>query len=304
MRTWYNGYLFGGEIIYNPWSVLSFLDAGDESPKPYWLSTSSNDLVHEVLAHNAIKLQPMFEALLEGGGVERVLDENVVLSEVRENEDALWSLLVFSGYLKAEKRERGPMEQAAHLLSIPNREVRLVYATTFRRWMTTRMEGHGGSLDQLTHALLRGDAELLEEQLQSFVSNLLSYHDPGTVNPERVYQGFLVGLLAVLEPAYQVRSNRESSQGRPDVMIRPMLPGKPGVVMELKVARPRQKTLTQALSEGLKHLHENDYGAELREAGAPEVHAFAVAFDGKKVRVAAGKTPRSTKKRGVSKRRG
>ncbi|MEO5725938.1 MAG: AAA family ATPase, partial [Byssovorax sp.] len=127
VRAWYNGYLFGGETIYNPWSVLSFLDAGDESPKPYWLSTSSNDLVHELLAHNALKLQPMFEALLEGGGVERVLDENVVLSEVRENEDALWSLLVFTGYLKAEKRARGSMEQAAHQLSIPNREVRLVY---------------------------------------------------------------------------------------------------------------------------------------------------------------------------------
>ena len=116
----------------------------------------------------------MFEALLEGAGVERVLDENVVLSEVHDNEDALWSLLVFSGYLKAEKRPRGPMEQAAHLLSIPNREVRLVYATTFRRWMATRMEGHGGSLDQVTSALLRGDAELLQKQLQSFVSNLLS----------------------------------------------------------------------------------------------------------------------------------
>ncbi len=292
VRTWYNGYLFGGEIIYNPWSVLSFLDGGDESPKPYWLSTSSNDLVHELLAHNAIKLQPIFEALLSGGGVERVLDENVVLSEVRENEDALWSLLTFAGYLKAEKRPRGSMEQAAHLLSIPNREVRLVYATTFRRWMATRMEGHGGSLDQLTRALLGGDAELLEEQLQAFVSNLLSYHDPGTVNPERVYQGFVVGLLAVLEPAYQVRSNRESGQGRPDVMIRPMRPGMPGVVLELKVARARRKTLAQALSEGLAQLRENDYGAELRAAGAPEVHAFAVAFDGKKVRVQAGKKPK------------
>ncbi|MEP7124937.1 MAG: AAA family ATPase [Byssovorax sp.] len=306
VRTWYNGYLFGGEVIYNPWSVLSFLDRGDESPKPYWLSTSSNDLVHEVVAHNAIRLQPMFESLLEGGGIERVLDENVVLSEVRDSEDALWSLLVFSGYLKAEKRSRGPMEQAAHLLSIPNREVRLVYATTFRRWMTTRMEGHGGSLDLLTQALLSGDAEGLEDQLQAFVSNLLSYHDPGTVNPERVYQGFIVGLLAVLEPAYQVRSNRESGQGRPDVMIRPMRPGKPGVVMELKVARPRRKTLAQALSEGIEQLQENEYGAELRAAGAPDVHAFAVAFDGKKVRVASprkAKKPRSGKKAGSIKRR-
>ncbi len=307
VRAWYNGYLFGGEIIYNPWSVLSFLDAGDGAPAPYWLSTSANDLVREQLEKNALRLQPVFEGLLEGGSVDRVLDENVVLEEIAENDDALFGLLVFSGYLKAEKHSQGPLEQAIHRLSIPNREVRLLYATTFRRWMDARMRGHGGSLDDLCKALLGGDAELLEEQLQAFVTNLLSYHDPGTVKPERVYQGFVVGLLAVLEPGYQVRSNRESGEGRPDVMIRPMAPGKPGVVLELKVARTRKKTLAQAVSEGVAQLRENDYSAELRAAGAPVVHAFAVAFDGKKVRVEAvveGKKARTAGKRaGSGKRR-
>jgi hypothetical protein len=290
VRAWYNGYLFGGEVIYNPWSVLGFLDAGDAEPGPFWLSTSSNDLVRELLERYALRLQAVFEALLEGGGVERVLDENVALGEIREDEDALWSLLVFSGYLKAERRSRGPMEQAAHFLSIPNREVRLVYATTFRRWMNARMTGHGGRLETLTRALLDGDAERFEEQLQAFVANLLSYHDPGTLDPERVYQGFVVGLLAVLEPGHQVRSNRESGKGRPDVLIRPAQPGKPGAVLELKVARPGKKTLEQALDEGLAQLRANDYGAELRAAGAAPVHAFAVAFDGKEVRVQAAGT--------------
>ncbi len=124
-----------------------------------------------------------------------------------------------------------------------------------------------------------------EEQLQAFVTNVLSFHDPGTVDPERVYQGFVVGLLAVLEPAYQVRSNRESGKGRPDVLIRPTQPGKAGVVLELKVAKPGKKTLEQALSEGLEQLRANDYGAELRAVGADPVHAFAAAFDGKEVRV-------------------
>ena len=285
VRAWYNGYLFGGTVIYNPWSVLSFLDAADEAPAPYWLSTSSNDLVREQIEKNALRLQPVFEDLLEGRSVDRVLDENVVLDELADNDDALFGLLVFSGYLKAEKHSQGSLEQAIHRLSIPNREVRLLYATTFRRWMTARMKGHGGSLEELTGALLSGDAEVLEEQLQAFVTNLLSYHDPGTIKPERVYQGFVVGLLAVLEPGYQVRSNRESGEGRPDVLIRPMQPGKAGAILELKVARSRRKTLAQALAEGVAQLRDNDYGAELRAAGAPEVHAFAVAFDGKKVRV-------------------
>jgi hypothetical protein len=287
VRAWYNGYVFGGEVIYNPWSVLNFINRPDTGPEPYWLSTSSNDLVRELLMRYALRLQPVFEALLGGGSIERVLDENVVLSEIHEDEDALWSLLVLSGYLKAERRPQGPMERATHLLSIPNREVRLVYTTTFRRWMRARMEGPGGSLERLTRALLEGDAEAFEEQLQTFVTNLLSYNDLGNLYPERVYQGFVVGLLAALEPGHQVRSNRESGKGRPDVIIRPTQAGKPGVVLELKVAKPGKKTLEQALEEGLTQLRVNDYGAELRAGGAAPVHAFAVAFDGKEVRVKA-----------------
>lgn len=285
VRTWYNGYLFGGAVIYNPWSVLCFLDRGDLSPRPYWLSTSSNDLVRELLQRYALRIQPVFEALLEGGSVERMLDENVVLSEIREDESALWSLLTFSGYLKAEQIADDALGRAIHRLSIPNREVRHVYATTFRTWMEKRMLGHGGSLEKLTRALLEGDAEGFEEQLQAFVTNVLSFHDPGTLDPERVYQGFVVGLLAVLEPAYQVRSNRESGKGRLDVLIRPMQAGKAGVVLELKVAKPGKKTLEQALEEGLTQLRAKDYGAELRAGGALPVHGFAVAFDGKEVRV-------------------
>lgn len=286
VRGWYNGYAFGGEVIYNPWSVLSFLDSADATPRAYWISTSSNELIHELLERYSLHLQSAFEALLEGGSVERVLDENVVLSELRESEDALWSLLVFAGYLKAIEMPSDALGRIVHRLSIPNREVREVYATTFRRWMKARVEGSaGGSLDALTGALLGGDAERFEEQLQAFVMNVLSYHDPGTFYPERVYQGFVVGLLAALEPGYQVRSNRESGQGRPDVIIRPTQPGKPGVILELKVARRGKKTLEQALEEGLTQLRTNDYAADLRASGAAPVRAFAVAFDGKEVRV-------------------
>jgi hypothetical protein len=285
VRSWYDGYLFGGEVIYNPWSVLCFLNAADVVPEPYWLSTSSNDLVRELLERHALRLQPVFETLLAGGSIERMLDENVVLTEIGDDEDALWSLLVFSGYVKAEKGLLDALGRTVYRLSIPNREVREVYATTFRRWMAARLRGHGGDLDKLTRALLGGDAETLEEQLPAFVTNLLSYHDPGSVDPERVYQAFVVGLLAVLEPGHQVRSNGESGKGRPDVTVRPASAGKPGVVMELKVAKPGKKTLDQALDEGVAQLRARDYGAELRAGGAAPVYELAVAFDGKEVRV-------------------
>jgi Predicted AAA-ATPase/PD-(D/E)XK nuclease superfamily len=288
VRTWYNGYLFGGEVIYNPWSVLSFLQRGDAEPEPFWLSTSSNDLVRELLERYAVELQPVFTALLEGRSIERELDENVVLSAIKDDEDALFSLLVFSGYLKAEKRSRGEMKRAIYRLSIPNLEVRQVYATTFRRWMKSRLEAYGGRLEKLTSALLGGDAARLEEQLQAFVTNLLSYQDPGVIDPERVYQGFVLGLLAVMEPEYLVRSNRESGDGRPDVLIRPREPGKPAAVLELKVARKGEKTPAAALREGLTQIRQQRYDTELLSAGASAVHAFAVAFDGKRVWVKAG----------------
>jgi hypothetical protein len=302
IRAWYNGYVFGGEVIYNPWSVLSFLDSFDGQPRPYWLSTSSNDLVKELLERYALDLQPLFETLLAGGGFERVLEENVALNELHLRQDALWSLLVFSGYLRAEFAGHDPMLGPIHRLSIPNREVRQVYATTFRFWMEQRMNGRGGSVERLTRALLGGDAEGVEEQLQAFVTNMLSFHDPGSLDPERVYHGFVVGLLAVMESSHEVRSNRESGGGRPDVLIRPRRPGEPGVVLELKVARPKKKTLKQALSEGLAQLGGMDYAAELRASGAAPVHAFAVAFDGKAVKVASARSRRPVRSKPPARR--
>ncbi|HEX2686133.1 MAG TPA: PD-(D/E)XK nuclease domain-containing protein [Kofleriaceae bacterium] len=130
---------------------------------------------------------------------------------------------------------------------------------------------------------------MLEEQLQAFTTNLRSYHDT-RLRPGQVYHAFVIGLLATLEPDYLVRSNRESGTGRPEVVIRPKLPGKPGVILELKVARPGKKTPKKALAEGLAQIRAGDDDAELRAAGAAPVHAFAVAFDGKRVSVRAAET--------------
>ncbi|AUX38888.1 uncharacterized protein SOCE26_002690 [Sorangium cellulosum] len=138
--------------------------------------------------------------------------------------------------------------------------------------------------------LAGGDAEGFERQLQIFVADLLSYHDVTRVEPEQVVHAFVVGLLAVLEPEHQVRSNRESGSGRPDVLIRPARPGHPGVVVEIKVVGP-DRTPEAALEQGLGQIRERDYAAELRAAGAAPVHAFAVAFDGKRVWVRAAPSP-------------
>lgn len=279
-RDWYNGYLFGGTVIFNPWSVLNFVDR-DGDPQPYWLNTSSNDLIHESLRKHGVRLQPVLEQLLAGESVDVVLDADVVLNQLDESEVAFWSLLVFSGYLEAEKRG----DRRARV-SIPNREVRLVYTSTFQQWLNERMRGHGADQQRMLHSLFGGDAETLELQIGALVKNVLSYHDLGPDEPERFYQAFILGLLCTLEPGHRVRSNRESGKGRPDVQIFPNQPGQPGVVLELKVARGK-RTLEQVLEEGIEQARTKDYTAEVTAVGADPVHVFVVAFDGKDVRVVA-----------------
>jgi hypothetical protein len=290
VQRWYNGYVFGRTVVYNPWSVLSFLANAQYGlgPQPYWLATSSNDLIRDMLVRHAARMQPQLEALLAGQSVIRPIDENVAFQELARDPDAVWSLLVLSGYLRAEEHApASALGPASYALSIPNIEVRQVYAGTFQQWMKERLLEGGGDLERLTRALLAGDAATFQDQLQAFATNILSYHDTALPAPEKLYHGFILGLLAVLEPHHLVRSNRESGQGRPDVQIRPAIPGNPGVLLELKVARPGHTTLDEALAQGLAQIAQRGYAAELHAAGAQPIHALAVAFDGKTVRVQA-----------------
>jgi len=301
VRAWYNGYLFGGEVIYNPWSILSYLEREDAIPKPYWVGTSSNELIHELLETYAIKLDHVLEDLLEGRSIETYLDENINLSELPTNDDALFSLLVFSGYLKADPMPYDPIVgRLAYRLSIPNREVREVYASTFQRWIKSHLGAQGGDVGKLARAILSGDDETFEEQLQKFVLNVLAHYDVARLDPERVYHGFVLGLLAAVEPEYLVRSNHESGSGRPDVTIRPRLAGKPGALLELKLARKGKKTPAAALREGLAQIRSKGYAADLWATGVSDVHAFAVAFDGKRVWVKASEP--GDKKKGKGKK--
>ena len=282
VRRWYNGYVFGKTVVYNPWSILNYIADEEKVLRPHWLSTSSNDLIRQELCRQAFRIQEPIETLLQGGSIEEMLDEHVALGDLEKRQGAIWSLLVFSGYLKAEPAEGPPDEEPPYRLSIPNREVRQVYTSTFREWMEEQLSSHGGGIRRLTGALFSGDAEALEQELQAFTTHVLSYHDVA-LRPEQVYHAFVIGLLASLEPGHVVRSNRESGEGRPDVMIRPQIKGKPGAVLELKVARPGKKTPEQALAEGVAQIQGGKYTAELHAAGASPVHAFAVAFDGKRV---------------------
>jgi hypothetical protein len=287
IRGYYNGYLFGGQAIYNPWSVLSFLNREDHLLQPYWIDTSSNDLVRELLVSGPEGMQAELEALLTGGTVDKPIDENIVLRDISARSDVLWSFLLFTGYLKAVEHRLVEGERWA-MLAVPNTEVKIALRGMARTWLATQVGGDN-QLRSLLDALLRGDAPTLEKHLSDMVKVNLSYFDAADPEPERFYHGLVVGLLAGLGAGYEVRSNRESGFGRCDVLVLPRAAGKPGVALELKrVATERGDTKEKALAAALRQVRARDYAAELRARGAAPIHEMAAVFEGKRayVRVA------------------
>ncbi|MCX4245058.1 AAA family ATPase [Paraliomyxa miuraensis] len=286
VRRWYNGYVFGGAVVYNPWSVLSFAATG--RARPYWVAPSSDHLLRTLFLAGGIDLAREVPVLLAGQCLRRALDEHVVLPDLERNPTAIWSFLVFAGYLKAEVVEDSPKGVVADV-SIPNLEVDGLWRELFVRWLGERMHGIG-QVDAVARALLEGDASTMAALLGDLVRDVLSVHDTGTgpTAPERVYHAFVLGLLAHLEPEHRVRSERESGYGRSDVLIIPRRPGQPGVVLELKrVLEDRGESPDAALASALQQIEARDYAAELRAAGAEPVRKVAIAFAGKRVWVRA-----------------
>ena len=282
IRRWYNGYRFGDEVIYNPWSVLSFLASADRAFRPHWVSAGGHDLIRELLIEQGLDLHLDLEALLAGEALDRPILEDLVLPTIRRSADAIWSFLLFTGYLRADDYRRDGRTWRARL-TVPNEEVAEVYAGLFRDWLSA---GLGGSrrTEWLCDALLSGDAEQVEEQLGDLMAYSLSYHDVGGRQAEAVYQAFIVGLLVQMRPDHEVRSNPESGYGRADVLIAPRRVGQPGAVLELKVRR-RSETMEQALERAGTQIVERRYRAALEAAGAEPIHELAVVFDRKEVRV-------------------
>lgn len=283
VRDWYNGYLFGGVTIYNPWSLLCHASAG--LFKPYWVNTSSDELLQRLIPANAAGLRGGYETLLEGGELEVEVDEHVVLRDLERDPSALWSFLLTAGYLKAVSvtwTETLPRVRVA----LPNREVAGIWRRSFQVWMDL---GAGTSEDAraLLQALLRGDALTVQRHLGDLVRNVLSYHDTAYAQgwvPERVYQAFVLGLLVALERTHRVSSNRESGYGRADVLVIPRSPGQPGVVLEFKrLLSDEGEQVEDALSSAREQIRARAYRAELEAAGASPVHELAVVFEGKRV---------------------
>ncbi|MCP4546799.1 MAG: AAA family ATPase [bacterium] len=281
IKIWYDGYRFGKRTIYNPWSVLNFLVSGDPGPKPYWINTGGNTLLRRLLTRTDPRFQTHIETLLAGGTVTTPLNENAVLRDLGANDVNIWSLLVFSGYLKpvsAALRE----DEWIYELAIPNREVRSFYRIILRDWIRQKA---GSRIDDLLHALLQADWRSFGKLLRDTVTAVLSYHDTAGDEPERVYHAFVLGLLTHLSDRYHIRSNRESGYGRYDMLMIPRNSGAPGFVFEFKkVDYPDDADAKAAMRSALLQIRQRDYAAELREHGITAIWGVGVVVEGKTVR--------------------
>jgi len=281
VSNWYNGYLFGNRVIYNPWSILNYINSKDKLLEPYWINTSSNDIIKELIINSKAEVHQKIESLIKGENIEEILIENTVFEEIEKNETALWSFLVFSGYLKArfKKKEHNKM---IYDLSIPNMEVEYLYDIIISRWIEEKF--NNTNLNNLLKALLTGDIENFEMFLQDFVVSMLSFYDTNKKDPERVYQAFVLGLLVNLQGKYEIKSNRESGYGRYDIIIIPKDNNKKGVIIEFKkILTFKEETKDMALESALKQIKEKNYSKELIDRGVNDIIKLGIVFDGKRV---------------------
>jgi len=287
VRQWYDGYrAFGGHALYNPWSVLSFASHPEMGLRPYWVRTASDDALRSAVLEHGHDLAPELEELLAGRSVTKTIDDNIVLRDLDLKEDAVWSLLLASGYVTAQSWQLDEHGDTVAELVIPNHELGTAWRTSIESWLK-----HGlsrlGKLSDLWTAMLTGNAEAFGELLTDLVVRTLSFHDIAGSKPERVYQAFLLGLLVEPPQGYRVVSNREAGFGRFDVSVVSSKPGRPGVVLELKRIG-RVETPETALDAAMQQLVDKRYAEELVAAGAAPIIQYGVVFDGKRVWVRKG----------------
>ena len=288
VKEWYDGFVFGKHRdIYNPWSIINFLDKGKYIA--YWANTCSNSLVGKLIREGDRRIKLTFEKLLKGETIKCPIDEQIVYNQLDDNETAIWSLLVASGYLKVISHENLLLvgdEEPLYELNFTNYEVRRMFYRMVRGWFAKPGAGYNDFLN----SLLLGDLKAMNYYMQRVTMEMFSYFDTGKgkfgEEPERFYHGFVLGLLVDLGKDYIVTSNRESGFGRYDVMIEPKDNTKDAFVLEFKVRDMEdEKSLSETVEKALAQIEEKQYETDLIAKGIPKekIRKYGFAFEGKNV---------------------
>lgn len=295
VKKWYDGFTFGMHTdIYNPWSITSFIESGGEY-SAYWANTSSNGLVNSLIQSGTQGIKQTMEELLKGNSFEAELDEQIIFNELDDNANAVWSLLLATGYLKVlDLKQTGRLLKRVYTLTLTNLEVEIMFEHMIKNWFGGSTEA---SYNNFIKALLLNDVEAMNEYMNKVALRSFSSFDiaGGAVDddaPERFYHGFVLGLMVELSGRYTITSNRESGFGRYDVMLVPTDRGKDcAYIIEFKVHKPnKEKDLAETVSNALLQIEEKQYGTQLAADGfEPErVKKYGFAFQGKNVLIGKG----------------
>lgn len=280
VKDWYNGYKFGDSTVYNPWSILNFIDSHDRGFMPHWVNTSSNNIVKVLLAKGSEDIKKDLEELIKDNYITKTIDENIIMEDIQKDSESVWSFLLLSGYLKVEelKLEAG---DTICKMRVPNKEVKYLYEHIIVSWFKENISRD--KYKQMIDCLVSGEIEIFEDILKDFLLKSASYFDIGDES-EKFYHALVLGMLVSLNEEYRVKSNRESGYGRYDIMLIPKDNRKYGIVIEFKRVKSRQnETLEDAAKKALNQIKEKNYKQELLDLGIKNILELGIAFKGKEV---------------------
>ncbi len=287
VKQWYDGFTFGSQRdIYNPWSITNYLK--EKKLLAYWASTSSNGLINRLIQISKPDVKEFMEELLNEREIVLNFDEQIVFDQLETKENAIWSLMVASGYLKIDKIEyRGILHVPWYHLKITNLETLGMFSEMFAGWFQNTRSNYNAFIKAMLCGNIKEmNAYMNEVALATFSSFDTGSHPSGRTQPERFYHGFVLGLLVELRDQYEVRSNRESGYGRYDVMLMPRQKNKLAFVLEFKVYDAQEELkLEDTVQSALVQIEEKDYDTELVERGISKskIRHYGFAFEGKKV---------------------